>query len=192
MSFHDDTNDNKEAYAIIDLREDQYDSHDNLNTYDIYEMQYSKLIEIQNCEELLDELLQCYYMKNQLNKKCQKLYEERVNDLIKCKMMISNFSLEGMKKNIINFELDSDNDKGNNYDYYFKEEGDTLILEDLFKLSKDFNLKEEIEIDDINFQEEPIIENKEKENFIIVDKRDCVEYELSKKDNNYIVCNKYE
>ena len=187
-----DTNDNKEAYAIIDLREDQYDSHDNLNTYDIYEMQYSKLIEIQNCEELLGELLQCYYMKNQLNKKCQKLYEERVNDLIKCKMMISNFSLEGMKKNIINFELDSGNDKGNNYDYYFKEEDDTLILEDLFKLSKDYNLKEEIEIDDINFQEEPIIENKEKENFIIVDKRDCIEYELSKKDNNYIVCNKYE
>ena len=187
-----DTNDNKEAYAIIDLREDQYDSHDNLNTYDIYEMQYSKLIEIQNCEELLGELLQCYYMKNQLNKKCQKLYEERVNDLIKCKMMISNFSLEGMKKNIINFELDSGNDKGNNYDYYFKEEDDTLILEDLFKLSKDYNLKEEIEINDINFQEEPIIENKEKENFIIVDKRDCVEYELSKKDNNYIVCNKYE
>ena len=98
-----DTNDNKEAYAIIDLREDQYDSHDNLNTYDIYEMQYSKLIEIQNCEELLGELLQCYYMKNQLNKKCQKLYEERVNDLIKCKMMISNFSLEGMKKNINQF-----------------------------------------------------------------------------------------
>ena len=187
-----DTNDNKEAYAIIDLREDQYDSHDNINTYDIYEMQYSKLIEIQNCEELLGELLQCYYMKNQLNKKCQKLYEERVNDLIKCKMMISNFSLEGMKKNIINFELDSGNDKGNNYDYYFKEEDDTLILEDLFKLSKDYNLKEEIEIDDINFQEEPIIENKEKENFIIVDKRDCIEYELSKKDNNYIVCNKYE
>jgi len=187
-----DTNDNKEAYAIIDLREDQYDSHDNLNTYDIYEMQYSKLIEIQNCEELLGELLQCYYMKNQLNKKCQKLYEERVNDLIKCKMMISNFSLEGMKKNIINFELDSGNDKGNNYDYYFKEEDDTLILEDLFKLSKDYNLKEEIEINDINFQEEPIIENKEKENFIIVDKRDCIEYELSKKDNNYIVCNKYE
>ena len=155
-------------------------------------MQYSKLNEIQKCEELVDELLQCYYMKNQLNKNCQKLFEEKVNDLIKCKMMITNFSLEGMKKNIINFELNDDNDKGNNYDYYFKDEDDTLILEDLFKLSKDYNLKEEIEIDDINFQEESIIEKKEKENFIIIDKRDCIEYELSKKDNNYIICNKYE
>ena len=187
-----DTNDNKEDYTIIDLREDPYDSDANLDIYDIYEMQYSKFNEIQKCEELVDELLQCYYMKNQLNKKCQKLFEEKVNDLIKCKMMISNFSLEGMKKNIINFELNDDNDKGNNYDYYFKDEDDTLILEDLFKLSKDYNLKEEIEIDDINFQEEPIIEKKEKENFIIIDKRDCIEYELSKKDNNYIICNKYE
>ena len=182
-----DTNDNKEAYAIIDLREDPYDSDDNLDTYDIYDLN-----EIQKCDDIIDELLQCYYIKNQLNKKCKKLYEEKVNDLIKCKMMISNLSLKDMKKNIINFELDGVNDKGNNYDYYFKEEDDNQILEDLFKLSNDYNLKEEIEIDDINFQEDPIIEKKEKENFIIIDKRDCIEYELSKKDNNYIVCNKYE
>ena len=158
------TNDNEEGYAIIDLTEGLYDSDDNLDAYDLYELQYSKFNEIQKCEELVDELLQCYYMKN-VNKKCFKLYEEKVDDLIKCKMMISNFSLEGMKKNIINFELNGHNDKENNLDYYFKEEVDYLTLEDLFKLSKDYNLNEEIEINDINFQEEPKIE-KEKENFI--------------------------
>jgi len=158
------TNDNEEGYAIIDLTEGLYDSDDNLDAYDLYELQYSKFNEIQKCEELVDELLQCYYMKN-VNKKCFKLYEEKVDDLIKCKMMISNFSLESMKKNIINFELNGHNDKENNLDYYFKEEVDYLTLEDLFKLSKDYNLNEEIEINDINFQEEPKIE-KEKENFI--------------------------
>ena len=189
-SYNIDINGNKESYAIIDLGDDPYDSDINLDAYDINDFEYSKFIEIEKCEELIDELLQCYIMENQMNKKCQKLYEEKVNDLFKCKMVISNFSLENMKKNLINFNLNDNNE--DNFDYYFREEDDNLILDDLFKLSKDYNLKEVIEIDDLYFQEEPLIEKKEKENFIIVDKRDCVEYELSKKDSNYIICNKYE
>ena len=50
----------------------------------------------------------------------------------------------------------------------------------------------EIELEEKNNDFISKNKEKEKENFIIINDKDCVEYGLSRRDPNYIVCTKYE
>ena len=185
-----DDSDNLEYQNIPELSfsnhgETSFVIEDNLDENE-YSVSY-KYIEIKKCKYLITELISCINMKNEVNEKCQKLYNEKVEDLEKCDFIITNYYMEEMKENKIYFNLK--NEKNIDIIDYEENEED---FNDILKLSKDYELNEEIEIEEINNKYESLKEESPKENFIIINNKDCTEYELSKKDENYIVCTKYE
>ena len=158
---------------------------DNLdeNEY-IASSKYKKIIK---CKYLINQLISCVNMKSEVNEKCQKFYNEKIEEFEKCDFIITNYSLEDMKENIIYFDINQE--KNSIIPDYEENEEDT---NDILKMSKDYELNEEIEIEERKSKDELLKDESLKENFIVVKDKDCIEYELSKKDENYIVCTKYE
>ena len=197
-----DTQDKKDPLPILDIRNNPYYSEQ--KDIDSLTVQNTKIYDVQKCQTLMNKIYRCFGKNKKLNKRCQKYIEEKAEDFVRCDIIINyNFSLEDQKKNLINYDFNNDIYKKNNlvYDYdYEKEkkkekekEKDNLPENDFFNSSKeDDDLNEGEENNEINNKEESLIDKREKENFIMINKEDCIEYGLSKKDNNYIECKKYE
>ena len=193
-----DTQNKKEPLPFLDIRNNPLYSE---KDYDSLALQNLQIYDVEKCQALINKMTRCLSNKNKkLNKRCQKYIEEKAEEFVKCDIIINyNYSLEDQKKNIINFDSKNENYKKDNFDYeynYEKEkekENDNLLENDLFNSSKDNDdLNEEDDINETNNKEESLIDEREKENFIMINKQDCIEYGLSKKDDNYIECKKYE
>ena len=192
-----DTQDKKEPLPFLDIRNNPLYSE---KDYDSLVIKNSKVYHLQKCQALMNKMTRCISKNKKLNKRCQKYIEEKAEEFVKCDIIINfNDSLESQKKNIIDFDINNDIFKKNNFDYSDQnekekeKENDNLSENDLFNSSKDNeDLNEEDEFNETNNKEEPLIDEREKENFIMINKEDCIEYGLSKKDNSYIECKKYE
>ena len=178
---------NSQNYQIISLNdiEDNYfdiQNEEDLDNFPPIVYEYDK---IKNCRSLMNDFYSCLSKKNDINNRCQTLYNENI--LEKCRFIYSNNSFEKIKMQyhkILNKEENNIEDTKeflNEFDWNIDEsdnEGNEGNIEfELEEKNNDFNSKNK-EI--------------EKENFIIINDKDCVEYGLSRRDQNYIVCTKYE
>ena len=136
------------------------------------------------CYSLLNEFIFCLSTENEKNHKCQKLFEEKMQELEKCEVINFNNSIQNMKNNIIHFNMPY-------------EEMNTDIEEE-FENEKKFN---ENELSILNETHEEMEEEKPEKNAIAIIEEnnddnindsnlDCVEYGLS--DDEHIICTKYE
>ena len=130
------------------------------------------------CYSLLSEFIYCLSIENDRNYKCQKLFNEKINELEKCELINFNNSINNMKNNIVDFNLP-------NYDM-------NTDIEDEFENEKKFN-----EINDFSLQNEN--ENNKINQIALIDENnkgnidnsnmDCIEYGLI---DEHIICTKYE
>lgn len=151
------------------IDDDEY-TENNIDFPEIYKNEY-----IKNCYFLMKEFYSCLSKKNEIIDDCQILYEDKILEIQKCSLIYSNNSFEKVKMKYNNiFEKNENND------------------EDIMELLKDYEIDGYDEYTEKNIDDNSEIKEKEKENFIIVNNKDCVEYQLSKKDENYIICTKYE
>ena len=163
-------------YQNVDQRENYH--YPNNNKYNTSYKSYNY------CYSLLSEFVYCLSLENERNHKCQKLFDEKINELEKCELINFNNSINNMKNNIVDFNLP-------NYEMNSEIE-DEFEDEKKFNEIKDFSLKnenitkKENEIPKIN--QIALIEENNKENIINSDK-DCVEYGLI---DEHIICTKYE
>jgi len=136
------------------------------------------------CYSLLNEFIFCLSAENEKNRKCQKLFEEKMQELEKCEVLNFNNSIQNMKNNIIHFNMPY-------------EEMNTDIEEE-FENEKKFNDINELSI--LNeTHEEKEEERPEKNSIDIIEENkddninysnlDCVEYGLY---HEHIICTKYE
>ena len=136
------------------------------------------------CYSLLSEFVYCLSLENERNHKCQKLFDEKVNELEKCELINFNNSIKNMKNNIVYFNLPSYEMNSEIEDEFEDEKKFNEIRDYSFKIEN--ATKKEIEIPKIN-QIALIMENN-KENIDNSDK-DCIEYGLI---DEHIICTKYE
>lgn len=194
-----DTKDKKEPIAILDLRNNPYYLEKDFE-YSL-ELQNYEVYDEEKCQTLMNKKLRCFSKNEKFKKRCQKYIEENAEEFLKCDIMNYSYSLEHQKKSIINFDINNeiyekknfDSEYEYDYDYDYEKDNDNLSVDDLFNISKDEDdLNKEEETNELKTKEESNIDGREKENFIMINKEDCIEYGLSKKDNNYIECKKYE
>ena len=192
-----DPQEKRDPLPFLDIRNNPLYSE---KDYEALALQNTQIYDIQKCQVLINKMTRCLSKNKKPNKRCQKYIEENAEEFVKCDIIINyNYSLEEQKKNIINFDFNNEIYKKDSYDYkhdYEKEkenENDNLSENDFFNSSKDNDdLNDENDINETNNKEESLIDEREKENFIMINKEDCIEYGLSKKDNNYIECKRYE
>ena len=138
------------------------------------------------CYSLLSEFIFCLSAENEKNQKCQKLFDEKMQELEKCEVINFNNSIQNMKNNIIHFNMPY-------------EEMNTDIEEE-FENEKKFNDINELSNVNETYEENEEIEKPEKNQIAIIEENnddninysnlDCVEYGLS--DDEHIICTKYE
>ena len=116
--------------------------------------------------------------KYNTNYKCQKLFNEKINELEKCELINFNNSINNMKNNIVDFNLP-------NYDMNTDIE-DEFENEKKFNEINDFSLQNENEKNKIN--QIALIDENNKVN-IDNSNKDCIEYGLI---DEHIICTKYE
>ena len=140
------------------------------------------------CFSLLNEFIYCVSNQNERNYKCQKLFEEKIEDLERCESINFNNSTK-RKKNKVNsiayWNLPIDQ-MNNNNQYEFKTGKKINNINKIY--NNIYNKSEEKNENNIQNKLALTEENKEKEN-INYSNMDCIEYGLI---GEQIICTKYE
>lgn len=165
---------NSKTDHVIDKNENNYyyndDDIDDLNQFNFFNFEnVEQNDDIQNCFSLLIEFNSCLFEKNHINDGCQKLIEENMIEFEKCDVnYFSGFFEE--YKNLI--------------------ENNAYLDEDiLFELLKEYEVDEEGEhYKEFDNQKKIIIEEIIKKSSFLNNNKDCIEYELSKEDDNVLEC----
>lgn len=145
------------------------------------------------CYSLLSEFIYCLSIENDKNQKCQKLFDEKINDLEKCELINFNYSIRNMKNNIIDFNLpnyemnnDIENENEDESECDNREKCDEFI---------DFSFENqnitEIKINEIEMPKmnQIVLINDNNEEKIDNSNKDCIEYGLI---DDHIICTKFE
>lgn len=179
MTILDEDNDNDDDNKLDE------EKLSNLEFPPIYNLE-----EIEKCHSLIDEFYSCFTEKNEINEKCQKLLEEKINEFKKCDLIFSSFP-----------SLDNVDDE---FDKLFQNEDFNLNFDDIkinlesfdFLKRKDLKVfydeEDEKEKEEAKKKKESMFEEIFKESSILNNDKDCIEYELSEEDSNNIKCVKYE
>ena len=102
FDFEEDNYENyyiNENYYYKNIDETDFRVSFNINNYN------GSSKEFNYCYSLLNEFMLCLHQENENNKKCQKLFKEKMEDLEKCEMINFNNSIQEMKNNIVYFNL---------------------------------------------------------------------------------------
>lgn len=145
------------------------------------------------CYSLLSEFIYCLSIESDKNQKCQKLFDEKINDLEKCELINFNYSIRNMKNNIIDFNLpnyemnnDIENENEDESECDNREKCDEFI---------DFSFENqnitEIKINEIEMPKmnQIVLINDNNEEKIDNSNKDCIEYGLI---DDHIICTKFE
>lgn len=145
------------------------------------------------CYSLLSEFIYCLSIESDKNQKCQKLFDEKINDLEKCELINFNYSIRNMKNNIIDFNLpnyemnnDIENENEDESECDNREKCDEFI---------DFSFENknitEIKINEIEMPKmnQIALINDNNEEKIDNSNKDCIEYGLI---DEHIICTKFE
>lgn len=145
------------------------------------------------CYSLLSEFIYCLSIESDKNQKCQKLFDEKINDLEKCELINFNYSIRNMKNNIIDFNLpnyemnnDIENENEDESECDNREKCDEFI---------DFSFENqnitEIKINEIEMPKmnQIALINDNNEEKIDNSNKDCIEYGLI---DDHIICTKFE
>lgn len=145
------------------------------------------------CYSLLSEFIYCLSIESDKNQKCQKLFDEKINDLEKCELINFNYSIRNMKNNIIDFNLpnyemnnDIENENEDESECDNREKCDEFI---------DFSFENqnitEIKINEIEMPKmnQIALINDNNEETIDNSNKDCIEYGLI---DDHIICTKFE
>lgn len=140
------------------------------------------------CYSLLDEFIYCVSNQNERSYKCQRLFEEKIEDLERCEAINSNNSIKSTKNKVNSvayWNLPIDQMNSNNQ-HEFKTGKTINNINKIY--NNNFNKSEEK--NENNIQKKLVLteENKEKEN-INYSNMDCIEYGLI---GEQIICTKYE
>ena len=138
--------------------------------------------ELEYCFSLLNKFINCL-SDNQNNYKCEKLFNEKLNELEKCEIINANYSVENMRNNIVYFNL-PDNNLNTDIEVEFEKE---KKFNEIKVSSNDENQIKKYEFipEKINQFALPNSNRDEK----IYNNKDCVEYGLI---DEHIICTKYE
>ena len=140
------------------------------------------------CYSLLDEFIYCVSNQNERSYKCQRLFEEKIEDLERCETINSNNSIKNTKNKVNsvaywNLPIDQMN---SNSQHEFKTGKKINNINKIY--NNNFNKSEEKFENNIQNKQALTEENKEKEN-INYSNMDCIEYGLI---GEQIICTKYE
>ena len=135
------------------------------------------------CYSLLSQFVYCLSIENGGNRKCQKLFDEKMNDLEKCEIINNNNSIKVMKNNIVDFNLPKI-EMNHNIDEIKNEKKINKIKK--LSIEKEKFKRKKKEIPKIN--QIALIDKTNKKNIDNRDK-DCIEYGLI---DEHIICTKYE
>jgi hypothetical protein len=139
--------------------------------------------ELDYCYSLLNKFINCL-SGNPNNHKCERLFNEKLNELEKCEIINANYSVENMRNNIVYFNLPNNN---LNTD-----------IENEFEKEKKFNeikvsSNDENQIKKYEFIPEKInqfaLPSPNRDEIEEYNNKDCVEYGLI---DEHIICTKYE
>ena len=167
------------SLSIIDTDETNYDFYSN-NDFEKIEFDMD---EIKDCYNLLNEFNSCLYLSKEITNECQEIINNKLFEFEKCDLLYTSLSLGNLNKEFNDlFENEEDIN------------GDIFELNKLYEKNEDKieDIKEEVENEEINHKKEAMFKEIIKESSILKNNKDCIEYEVSEKDNNLIKCVKYE
>ena len=176
-------------YEYDDYSDDYYyhniDERENLE-YFLNNNKYNTNISYKTynyCYSLLSQFAYCLSKENGKNRKCQKLFDEKINELEKCEIIDNNNSIKIMKNNIVDFNLPK-NEMNSEIENEFKNEKKFNKIK-TFPIKNDVTKKKN-EIPKLN--QIALIDKNNIRNIDNSDK-DCIEYGLL---DEHIICTKYE